>query len=94
MCYKTVYRAAYGDLTIDSQKIDDDYMRLRQMELSLTEAKVAQEIEENANKDAIDITATTTIKDEAEQPDVNNSPSQQETVFEGASEAAAAGPGF
>jgi recombination protein RecT len=55
MCYKTIYRAAYGDITIDSQKIDDDYMRLRQMELSLSELKVAQEIEENANKEFIDI---------------------------------------
>lgn len=54
MCYKTIYRAAYADITIDSQKIDDDYMKLRQMELSLTELKVAQEIDENANKQFID----------------------------------------
>lgn len=54
MCYKTVYRAAYSDITIDSQKIDDDYMKLRQMEMSLTELKVAQEIEENANSVTIE----------------------------------------
>lgn len=54
MVYKTVYRAAYSDITIDSQKIDDDYMKLRQMEMSLTELKVAQEIEENANSVTIE----------------------------------------
>jgi recombination protein RecT len=32
MATKTIYRAAYGDITIDSQKIDDDYLRLSQME--------------------------------------------------------------
>lgn len=55
MCYKTIYRAAYNDITIDSQKIDDDYIRLRQMESSLTEAKVVQEIAENANTEIIDV---------------------------------------
>lgn len=55
MCYKTIYRAAYSDITIDSQKIDDDYLRLRQMEAALTESKVEQEINENANSELIDI---------------------------------------
>lgn len=56
MCWKTVYRAAYGDITIDSQKIDDNYLRLSQMEASLTEIKVSQEISENANGEVVDIT--------------------------------------
>lgn len=55
MCYKTVYRAAYNDITLDSQKIDEDYLRLKQMELALAEARAETEITENANKDAIDI---------------------------------------
>lgn len=55
MCYKTIYRAAYKDITIDSQKIDDDYLRLKQMEATYTEDKVEQEIAENANKDLLDI---------------------------------------
>jgi len=55
MCYKTVYRAAFNDITIDSQKIDDDYMRLKEMEMSLAESKVANEIAENANQEVIDI---------------------------------------
>jgi recombination protein RecT len=55
MCYKTIYRAAYSDVTIDSQKIDDDYLHLKQMEHNLAEAKVDQEIAENANTETIDI---------------------------------------
>lgn len=56
MAWKTIYRAAYNDITIDSQKIDDDYLRLKQMEETVTEAKVAAEIAENANGEVIDIT--------------------------------------
>ncbi|MUG45491.1 recombinational DNA repair protein (RecE pathway) [Paenibacillus woosongensis] len=56
MCWKTVYRAAFNDITIDSQKIDDDYLRLKQMESDFAEAEVEQEINANANKDVIDIT--------------------------------------
>ena len=55
MCWKTVYRAAYRDITIDSQKIDDDYLRLKQMEESYAEAEVEREIAENANKETIDV---------------------------------------
>jgi recombination protein RecT len=58
MCYKTIYRAAYSDITIDSQKIDDDYLRLRQAENSFKEAEVQQEIDQNANSEIIDITAS------------------------------------
>lgn len=32
MAYKTIYRAAYGAITIDSQKIDDDFIRLSEAE--------------------------------------------------------------
>ncbi|NWL89599.1 recombinational DNA repair protein (RecE pathway) [Paenibacillus sp. 79R4] len=56
MCWKTVYRAAHSDITIDSQKIDDDYLRLKQMESDFAEAEVEREISTNANRDIIDIT--------------------------------------
>ncbi|MHB9054225.1 MAG: recombinase RecT [Thermoleophilia bacterium] len=55
MCHKTVYRAAFRDITIDSQKIDDDYLRLRQLETELADAEVEEEIEDNANGDIIDL---------------------------------------
>ena len=49
MCYKTVFIAAYKDITIDSQKIDDDYLRLNQLENDFKEVEVEREIAENAN---------------------------------------------
>lgn len=61
MVYKTIYRAAYGDITIDSQKIDDDYLRLKQIEDEYTEAQVVKEVGENANREAIDIEAEVII---------------------------------
>lgn len=56
MCYKTIYRAAYKDITIDSQKIDDDYMKLKQIENEFAETDVDQTIAENANQNVVDIT--------------------------------------
>ena len=58
MCWKTIARAAYNDITIDSQKIDTDYMRLKQIESSFKEAEVMMEIDTNANSEFIDTTAT------------------------------------
>lgn len=80
MCYKTIYRAAYSDITIDSQKIDDDYLRLKQAENSFKEAEVQQEIDQNANSEVIDITASAV---EATPPDPGapaNNPAQQTTL--------------
>jgi len=54
MCYKTVARAAYNGITIDSQKIDDDYMKLLDHETqALPSAK--DEIRENANTKTLSI---------------------------------------
>lgn len=69
MAWKTVYRAAYGDITIDSQKIDDDYLRLKQMESDFAEAEVDEEIRANANRTIIDVTP--------EEPPASTSDTQQ-----------------
>jgi len=45
-----------NDITIDSQKIDDDYLRAKQMDMKMAEAKVETDIAENANQEIIDIT--------------------------------------
>lgn len=50
MCLKTVIRAAYRDITIDSQKIDDSYQRLAAMEDAITEASITEVIESEANQ--------------------------------------------
>lgn len=75
MCYKTVYRAAYNDITIDSQKIDDDYLRLKQAENEFNEAEVEAEIAENANKELIDID-TGEIIDVEPEPTTDAEPEQ------------------
>lgn len=58
MCWKTVFRAAYNDLTIDSEKIDADYRRLKQIEQDYEATAVAEEINANANREPLDIEAT------------------------------------
>ena len=58
MCLKTIHRAAYSDITIDSQKIDDDYMKLKQVENEFKESEVDQTIADNANASVVDITPT------------------------------------
>jgi len=55
MVYKTLVRAAYSDVTIDSTKIDDDFIALRQNEVEAEQAIVTLEIEENANTINLDI---------------------------------------
>ena len=88
MCYKTIYRAAYSDITIDSQKIDDDYLRLKQTEMQFAEAEVAAEIEANANSEAIDITTEPTL--DAEFVDIP----ADEPVGAGEQQAIVGGPDF
>lgn len=56
MVEKTLYRAAYNSITIDSQKIDDDYMNLKKAEMDFAESEVQEEIKQNANGPIIDIT--------------------------------------
>lgn len=62
MCEKTIARAAWNDITIDSQKIDDAYMALRQIENDNTQYIVEAEIAENANQTVIDIAPAQTAE--------------------------------
>ncbi|GAA4338721.1 hypothetical protein GCM10023149_48880 [Mucilaginibacter gynuensis] len=50
MCYKTIFRAAYNDITIDSEKIDEHFVRMMQTENDTVSTKVQNEIAQNANK--------------------------------------------
>ncbi len=68
MCYKTIFRAAYNDITIDSQKIDDDYLRLKQMESDFAEAEVERDVADKANGDIIDVTPEGGVSEELESP--------------------------
>lgn len=78
MVYKTVFRAAYNAITIDSQKIDDHYMAVLEKEREQLDAKVVLEIRENANTgQAVEFEEETTT----EQP---VQPIEQQSVVVGA----------
>ncbi|URN94523.1 MAG: recombinase RecT [Candidatus Pristimantibacillus lignocellulolyticus] len=68
MCYKTVFRAAHGDVTIDPQKIDADYHRIKAMETQAAEFETQQEIAQSANSEAIDVTHYQVVDDEQPTP--------------------------
>lgn len=53
MVYKTLFRAAYNSITIDSQKIDEAYHSILKIESDLKSDNVRKEIIENANKTEI-----------------------------------------
>lgn len=55
MAYKTIYRAAYNSITIDSEKIDENYLAIIEKERTFNDDKVQNEIEKNANKQTLDI---------------------------------------
>ena len=49
MAYKTIYRAAYNSITIDSEKIDQNYLNVIKRENDRIPNEIAKEIKENAN---------------------------------------------
>lgn len=53
MAYKTIYKAAYNAITIDSQKIDEHYMAVIQREQENRDNVILKEIAANANKTTI-----------------------------------------
>jgi recombination protein RecT len=55
MCYKTIARAAYNSITIDSTKIDSYLEVIEQNAFQFKQEEVKREIAENANQDEITI---------------------------------------
>ena len=92
MALKTVKRAAYGDITIDSQKIDDAYQTMLQNESTFREAKVEEDYNENANGEIID------VKPEATQEDIPSNDAEkqekQESEQEDPDTSSTGGPDF
>jgi recombination protein RecT len=89
MCWKTIYRAAYSSITIDSQKIDDDYMRLLQMENEVKDAEVAAEIAAHANGEVVDVEFTAASEEKAASTTAQSTALKTEPA-----EPAKPGPGF
>ncbi len=83
MAYKTLVRAAWSSITIDSQKIDENYQRMLLSEADLKDEKVQQTIEEFANKEELgfeDAQVVTEQQKQIEQPPVLNTAPQAQQV--------------
>lgn len=81
MCHKTIHRAAFRDITIDSQKIDDDYLRLKKQEELFSDREIEAEIEAEANGPVIDIEYTETEEvatDGEPEPEKSDKPAKTE----------------
>lgn len=65
MVRKTLDRAAYNSITIDADKIDDNYMAILNAEREATILEASQEIELNANSQELKITPHEEIKPNA-----------------------------
>lgn len=80
MAYKTIYKAAYSAITIDSEKIDAHYMSVIQREMDNRDNVVLREIANNANRSEIGFedespvqtpeVVDTTKQEPSEQPEV------------------------
>jgi recombination protein RecT len=54
MAIKTISRNAYNAITIDSKKIDDNYLAILQKENEMNDSIVQNQIDANANKQSLD----------------------------------------
>lgn len=92
MCYKTIHRAAYNDITIDSEKIDEHFVKMMQIDegRDIIGDRVQTEITNKANKTVMDF-------DDAEivEPKQIEAPKEQEQQQPAAINAANdEGPGY
>ncbi len=63
MAYKTIHRNAFNTITIDSEKIDSNYLAIIMRESESIDNQVAQEIAENANRKVMEIEDTSIVQD-------------------------------
>jgi len=88
MATKTLTRAAYNSLTIDAEKIDENYRKLILMQSDQAAVRISDEIEANANKEEIGF--DNTVDTEAEVVDENKE--DEPVATEGQTQLT--GPGF
>lgn len=67
MVYKTLSRAAYNNITIDSQKIDDDFLTLQANERE-KEMDIKEEITTKANKETISFEEAEVVDEKVDHP--------------------------
>jgi len=78
MCFKTLSRAANNGITIDSQKIDDNYVRMIEIEVEgkkVTEERVDEMVADQTG--SVQFDEHTEVKDD-EQPAATNGPAAEE----------------
>ncbi|URM37187.1 hypothetical protein [Flavobacterium anhuiense] len=54
MALKTISRNAYNAITIDSKKIDDNYLAILKKENEMNDAIIQNEVIANSNKESLD----------------------------------------
>jgi len=100
MAIKTISRNAYNAITIDSKKIDDNYLAILQKETEMNDSIIQNQIEANANKEPLDFEdeeadlleiSGTTVPEEKQDPTPKKS--NQQTIDLDDSEEES-GPGF
>jgi recombination protein RecT len=81
MCYKTIARAAYNGITIDSEKIDENFLNIAAREQESRDLMIFNEVDENANRKQIGFTpppdGATNEKSAASQPGASNKVQEQ-----------------
>lgn len=95
MYYKTIYRAAYNAITIDSEKIDENYMAVIQREQESRDLRIDFEINEKGNKKEISFDEepqTKRLPDTTSVVDTKTGEVFEEEMVE--EHAEAGGPGF
>lgn len=63
MALKTISRHAYNAITIDSKKIDDNYLSIIQKETEMKDAIVQNEVDDKANKEPLDFDYSEVVED-------------------------------
>lgn len=71
MVYKTIYRSAYNSITIDSQKIDDHFILMRERENDYLVAAVKHEQQLEANKETLSIEGKEPVVEEQKKEESN-----------------------
>jgi len=64
MAHKTISRHAYNAITIDSKKIDDNYLAIIQKDTEMKDAIVQNEVIANANKQSLDFQEAEVVEEE------------------------------
>jgi recombination protein RecT len=93
MALKTISRNAFNAITIDSKKIDDNYLSIIQKETDMKDAIVQNEVIANANKESLDFDEAEVVEEEVLQIQNENLQPEENPQMD-FEETPAGGPGF